>query len=162
MGMTLLKGDAPAADIIRMAYGMEEAIRQFYTFNATSTDDLDVAALLEQLADFETTHKDRLFDLYQAIEDIPVDRQHFEADVVANFIEGGFSTDEFNAQNRSALSTPTDLLSLAMMLEAQAMDLYRRHAGLRTDPEGKTILNQIADEEKAHLCALGDLLEQKS
>ena len=160
--MTLLKGDAPAADIIRMAYGMEEAVRQFYAFSATSTDDPDVAALLGQLADFETAHKDRLFELYQAVEKIPVDRQHFEADVAANSIEGGFSTDEFNAQNQSALSTPEGLLSLAMMLEAQAMDLYRRHANMRTDPEGKTILNKIADEEKAHLSALGALLEQKS
>ena len=76
-------------------------------------------------------------------------------------MEGGFTADDFNAQNRSGLQTTEEVLSLAMMVEAQAMDLYLRYADMRVALEAKKILCQLADEEKAHLHSLGALLEQK-
>jgi len=161
MGMALLKGNEHPADIVLLAYRMEEAVRQFYASSAAATDDPDISALLSQLADIETNHKDRLFDLYQSIADSPVDRENFEAERIATVMEGGFTADDFNAYNRSALPTTEDVLSLAMMLEAQAMDLYLRYADRRVDHEAKKILCQLADEEKAHLHSLGALLEQK-
>ena len=48
--------------------------------------------------------------------------------------------------------------TLAMMLEAQAMDLYMRYAGKSEDQQVKEILYKMADEEKAHLTSLGQLL----
>jgi rubrerythrin len=45
-----------------------------------------------------------------------------------------------------------------MMLEAQAMDLYMRYADKCEDQKVKPILFKMADEEKAHLKSLGDLL----
>ncbi len=45
-----------------------------------------------------------------------------------------------------------------MMLEAQAMDLYMRYAERSEDQQVKDILFKLADEEKAHLKSLGDLL----
>ena len=161
MGMTLLKGNERPAEIIRLAYGMEEALRQFYVSIAETTDDPHVSALLTQLAEIETNHKDRLFGLYQTHADTPIDQDSFEADIVANFMEGGFTVDAFKAKNRSVLQSTAGVLSLAMMLEAQSMDLYRRYTDMRVDPEGRTILFQLADEEKAHLLSLGTLLEQK-
>ncbi len=161
MGMALLKGNERPAEIISLAYRMEVALGNFYTSSAGTTDDPDVSALLTHLADIETKHKDRLFGLYQSLEAIPVDRQDFESDMVSNVMEGGFTPEEFETQNRSALQTTAGVLSLAMMLEAQAMDLYLRYADERVDPEGQKILCQIADEEKAHLSSLGALLEQK-
>jgi len=47
-----------------------------------------------------------------------------------------------------------------MMLETQALDLYLRFADKSTNAETKTILFKIAREEKAHLAALGRLLEE--
>ena len=161
MGMTLLKEKERPAEIIRLAYGMEEALRQFYASSAGTTDDQDVSALLAQLADIETNHKDHLFGLYQLLEDTAVDKETFEAHMVSNVMEGGFTADELKAKNQSALQTTASVLSLAMMLEAQAMDLYLRYAHKRADLEGKKILYQLADEEKAHLNSLGALLEQK-
>jgi rubrerythrin len=76
-------------------------------------------------------------------------------------MEGGFTADDFNAHNRSALTTTEGVLSLAMMLEAQAMDLYLRYADRRVDSQAKKILCQIADEEKAHLHSQGALLAHK-
>jgi rubrerythrin len=161
MGMTLLQGNERPAEIIRLAYGMEEALRRFYVSSAESTDDPDVSALLAQLADIETSHKDRLFGLYQSHADTPMGQDDFEADIVGNALEGGFTADAFKAKNRPMLQSTAGVLSLAMMLEAQSMDLYLRYTDMRVDPQGKTILFQLADEEKAHLLSLGALLEQK-
>jgi rubrerythrin len=47
-----------------------------------------------------------------------------------------------------------------MMLEAQAMDLYMRYAEKSEDSEVKKVLFKMANEEKAHLKSLGDLLDK--
>jgi rubrerythrin len=53
------------------------------------------------------------------------------------------------------------VLDLAMMLETQALDLYLRFAEKSSDEGTQTILFSIADEEKAHLSSLGDLMDKK-
>ena len=49
----------------------------------------------------------------------------------------------------------------AMMLEAQALDLYMRYADKSQDSQAEKMLFKMADEEKAHLKSLGELLEKK-
>ncbi len=161
LGMALLKGNERPAEIIILAYGMEEALTQFYISSAGTTDDPDVSALLVQLADIETNHKDRLLGLYLSHADNPVDPDSLETDIVAKSLEGGLTADAFKAKNRSVVQSTADVLSLAMMLEAQAIDLYLRYADMSVDPESKAICFQLADEEKAHLHSLGALLEDK-
>jgi len=53
------------------------------------------------------------------------------------------------------------LLDLAMMLETQALDLYLRFAEISADERTQNVLFSIADEEKAHLSSLGDLMDKK-
>ena len=48
-----------------------------------------------------------------------------------------------------------------MMLETQALDLYLRFAEISTDQRTQNVLFSIADEEKAHLSSLGDLMDKK-
>jgi rubrerythrin len=54
------------------------------------------------------------------------------------------------------------LLDLAMMLETQALDLYLRFADKSADSESRGVLLKLADEEKSHLGALGQLVEEKT
>jgi rubrerythrin len=53
------------------------------------------------------------------------------------------------------------VLDVAMMLETQALDLYLRFAEKSTDEQTQNVLFSIADEEKAHLSSLGDLMDKK-
>ena len=76
-------------------------------------------------------------------------------------MEGGFDMVEFMAQNEPMLKTAPHVIELAMMLETQALDLYLRFADKSTNAETKDVLFRIAQEEKAHLAALGRLLEEK-
>jgi rubrerythrin len=48
-----------------------------------------------------------------------------------------------------------------MMIETQALDLYLRYADRSTVGHTREILYTIADQEKAHLTALGRLMEKK-
>ena len=68
---------------------------------------------------------------------------------------------EFMEENTPFLQTVTDVIDLAMMLETQSLDLYLRFAGKSGDAQTKNVLFKLADEEKAHLSALGHLLEEK-
>ncbi len=46
-----------------------------------------------------------------------------------------------------------------MMLETQALDLYLRYSQKAEDEESRNVLYRIAEDEKAHLTALGDMME---
>ena len=49
-----------------------------------------------------------------------------------------------------------------MMIETQALDLYLRFAMKMSEESSKKILYKIADEEKAHLEALGTLRDKNT
>jgi rubrerythrin len=77
-------------------------------------------------------------------------------------MEGGFTGEEFLEKNRPLLDTVENLLSLAMMLEAQALDLYTRYAQKVEGVQSRSALHAIAEEEKGHLAALGGLMEARA
>ncbi len=164
MGMGFLRGDETPAEMIVLAYGMEEGLEQFY-LTAARTMEMDapeVNSLLRKLAGFEEQHKKRLFDLYLQIQPGDANRKNFEASIVPGVMEGGFTTEEFLAKNRHVLQSVPDLLCMAMMLEAQAMDLFMRYAHKISGKEGQGIFEDLAEEEKAHLQSLGRLMEENS
>ena len=76
-----------------------------------------------------------------------------------NIFSRGFTTKEFLEENRPVMETTADILSLAMMLETQALDLYLRYSQKAEDEESRRVLYGIAEDEKAHLVALGEMME---
>jgi len=162
MGMVLLRGDETSQEIIVIAYGMEDGLAEFYKSLSERMDDPEVAGLLNKLAKIEKNHKKRLFDLYMALQPAVADMETFEDDIVSDVMEGGFTTGEFLEQNTDSMNTVPDVLSIAMMLETQALDLYMRYSEKAGDEKSKTVLYDIAEEEKAHLKALGRLMEEKA
>ncbi len=160
MGMVLLKGEETPVEIIVLAYGMEEGLRGFYSAMSESTEDAEVAGVLAKLADMEENHKQRLLDLYLTYDPATTSREAFETGVLSEVMEGGFTTEEFLEKNRPAMQTAADVLNVAMMLETQALDLYLRYSDKTKDDQSKGVLYGIAEEEKAHLAALGGLLER--
>jgi sulfur-carrier protein adenylyltransferase/sulfurtransferase len=161
MGMSFMRGDETIEEIIVLAYGMEEGLRSFYTVVSERADDPDVADLAARLSKIEDRHKERLFSLYLNMHSSIASREAFESDIVAGIMEGGFTTEEFLEQNREAMTTAPDLLNIAMMLEAQALDLYMRYSEKIEDEPGKSILYDLAEEEKGHLTSLGRLMDKK-
>ncbi|MFC1864139.1 ferritin family protein, partial [Thermodesulfobacteriota bacterium] len=56
----------------------------------------------------------------------------------------------------------SDIIDIAMSIEAQALDLYTRAADKVSDSQSKEQLIQIASEERAHLAMLGKLISKTS
>lgn len=161
-GMLYLKGDETAAEIIILAYGMEAGLGSLYLRLAEMLDEPPVIRLLTKLAGIENKHKEQLYAVYRTLNPAVRDIEAFEADISADVMEGGLTTHEFLTKNKTAMQTPAGVLSVAMMLEGQALDLYLRYSRTFKDEKSKAVLYNIAEEEKAHLAALGKLLEENS
>lgn len=162
MGMIYFRGNETPQEVIVLAYGMEQGLADFYSRVSGMTQDQKVSEIMGKLIAIEEKHKDKLFALYQTLEPGAIDRKLFEDGVLLGVMEGGFTGEEFLEKNRPLLDTVENLLSLAMMLEAQALDLYTRYALKVQDVESRSVLHDIAEDEKGHLATLGSLLEAKA
>jgi rhodanese-related sulfurtransferase/rubrerythrin len=161
LNLDLVKGDETPAEIIVLAYGMEKALQLFYETLGRGTQDREVRALFDQLAQVEVRHEQRLFETYGQVAPGGQDLKNLEATIVPKTLEGGFDAAGFLRANQAHLETVSQVLDLAMMLETQALDLYLRFAARSSQAQTREVLFTLAGEEKAHLASLGRLLEEK-
>ena len=89
-----------------------------------------------------------------------IDRDSFDKQITAFAVEGGLTTDEYITLFEPDLDSPGDVVSLAMSIEAQALDLYSRASERGVDERSKTVLLKIAQEERSHLEQLGRLFNE--
>ncbi len=153
--ISALKDMSPEA-VVNFAIGMERALAEFYVLAARKNEGTDVADLFHRLAGFEEKHQQKLLELVQTLqgENQPLLQKNH-----ASLMEGGFDAGDFMEKNRSHMKTTADVLSLAMMLESQGLDLYIRLGSYVEDEKSQKVLLGIADDEKAHLSALGEMVE---
>ncbi|QTA83282.1 Rhodanese-like and rubrerythrin domains-containing protein [Desulfonema limicola] len=162
MGLFLIKGDETPSEIIILSYGLEEGLRRLYSELAKDSKDQTLLKLFNKLAGIEEKHKKKLFSLYLSAEKSQVDQETFENKIVLDFMEGGFTVKEFLEKYQPVMKTENDVINVAMMLEAQALDLYVRYAEKSREQAVKDVLLGLADEEKSHLNSLANLLDKKT
>jgi rhodanese-related sulfurtransferase/rubrerythrin len=158
-GLDLFPPEQPLADSLVVAYGMEEALREFYAGRARAVDSEEVASLFDRLAEVEQTHSENIHGRYVAATGEAVDQATFASRVVTPRLEGGMTVDEYMALFDPDWNALNEVLEIAMSIEAQALDLYLRASRRAADPEVALHLSEIAHEEKGHLEQLGRLLE---
>jgi rubrerythrin len=161
LNMELLRGDETPAEITLFAYGMETALGRFYSVMSGRTEDKELGELFSKLAKIEQRHREMVFSLYRSIEASGMDLPSFESSVNVKVMEGGFDIEAFLKENEPHMKTVPDALNVAMMIETQAMDLYLRYADKSTEVSTKDVLFKIAEEEKAHLGLLGQLMGER-
>lgn len=160
-GMIYLSGDETPADIVLLAYSMEEGLGQIYLRLTQMTEETEIRSLLSKLAGIEKKHKERLYEVYLTLDPSAGGRDALEDRLTPGLMEGGFTIEEYLAENRPALQTTENVLVMAMMLETQALDLYLRYSRKVPDAKGQEVLHDLAEEEKAHLAALAHLVEAR-
>lgn len=148
--------DSPA-DVIKAAYAMEEGLREFYEKISASRQG-ELVSILKKLAVMEDGHKLKLRDAYLSLTGSKDASELEETASGAVIMEGGFTMEE-SLKNTDAM-TSEDVITKAMMIEAQALDLYLRYSRKLKDPQSADILNSLADDEKKHLSLLGDMMEK--
>jgi rhodanese-related sulfurtransferase/rubrerythrin len=161
LNLDLVRGDETPPEMIALAYGMEMGLAIVYRQMAERSDDPELKSLLTMLADIENQHKKRLLEILAQIDSPVSDTDAYEAGLRSSVLEGGFGLDDFMKENESFFGSVQGVLDLAMMLETQALDLYLRFAEKSSDERTQKVLFSIADEEKAHLGSLGDLMNKK-
>ncbi len=157
----LFSGTESAEDAVVIAYGLEEGLRDFYLMMQNKTTDEGASSLFAKLADFELLHQEQLVELYRGITGKQVTRDFFSNSVVSPVLEGGLTTEEYLERYQLNPDSMIDILSIAMAIEAQALDLYQRASFNAEDVKTKDALKHIADEERQHIQYLADYMDQK-
>jgi rubrerythrin len=162
MGIELAREMVSAEDIIRLAYGMEKSLGRFYREASEKTGDPEAAELLGKLAGIEEKHKQQLADLWGAVSGAETARASLEIDGARGALEGGLSTGDYLERVTANNQGVKEVISVAMMFEAQAMDFYMRCSEEISQPDANHLLHNLAQQEKGHLAALGDLMDRKA
>jgi rhodanese-related sulfurtransferase/rubrerythrin len=156
-GLILFSGRESPEETLLTAYSLEEGLREFYLAMAGRVKADNARRLFEKLATIEVKHQDRIFNEYRRLSGTAVSREEFARNVVAPAMEGGLTTQDYLERYQPDLEVPEEVISLAMAIEAQALDLYQRAADRAGTGESGAVLSQIANEERAHLEQLGAL-----
>jgi len=158
-GLDLLTGSESIEETLVIAYSLEAGLRDFYLAMIDAAAVGDVKSLFRKLADIEILHQNRVLEEYGRITGKEVDREAFESERVEKIVEGGLTTDEYIGLYKPDLNAPSDVVSLAMSIEAQALDLYTRAANRSRDGRSQRALKRLAEEERAHLEELSKLMD---
>jgi rubrerythrin len=147
-----VRGDFPSA--AAMACSMEAGLKEFYLAAAARTADTVSRDFLAAMARLEDGHIARLREKYSLADvDAP-------ATVPAGGIEGGLQAAEIVGTFPTSFSDIESIIQLAMMFEAQALDLYSRLARRREAPGLQEFFREMAGEEQRHLNRLAGELDK--
>jgi rhodanese-related sulfurtransferase/rubrerythrin len=159
LGLDLFSGKESPEDTLVAAYGLEEGLRRFYESTAPQVANEKARQLFGRLASIEIKHQDRIFNEYLRLTGASVSRDEFVKKTVSPAMEGGLTTEDYLQRYQPDMENPTEIISLAMAIEAQALDLYQRAADRAKAAETRNALIRIAAEERSHLEQLGKLFQ---
>jgi len=160
LGLEVFSGQETPSETLVVAYSLEQGLREFYVSMIPEVKNEDARQLFEKLSTIEIKHQDRIFAEYCKVTGSGERRDEFEKKVVAPAMEGGLTTEQYLKLYEPDLEAVPEVISLAMAIEAQALDLYQRASEQAASEESRGTLAQIADEERAHLEQLGKLFER--
>lgn len=161
LGLELFTGKESIEETLVAAYSLEAGLRDFYLSMIEKIQLQDVKDLFQKLSDIETLHQNRIFDEYLQVTGQQVSREAFDNDLVVNAVEGGLTTDEYVRMFQPNWESAVDIISLAMSIEAQALDMYTRASERSADHRSRDALKKIAEEERVHLEQLGKLMDNR-
>jgi rubrerythrin len=159
LGLDLLTGNESIEETLIIAYSLEAGLQDFYVKMIDKVDTDEVKSLFRKLSDIEVIHQNRILEEYVQITGKEIDRDTFESEQVEKAVEGGLTTDEYIRLFKPDLNVLSDIIDLAMSIEAQALDLYTRVANRSTDERSRGALNKIGEEERVHLTQLAKLMD---
>lgn len=158
-GLTFFTGLESPQKVLEVAYCLEQGLGEFYLSMMDQVKNLEVQKLFKTLADIEILHQESILKEYARITGENTTKKSFENSLSTGSMEGGMTTREYMDYYMPNLDDPEDIVSLAMSIEAQALDMYLRAQARVKDPQGREALMKIAKEEQNHLTHLGRLME---
>ncbi len=142
-GLDIFEDLISGEQVLFTAYSLEEGLKDFYLKMMKTVTNDSVKDLFSKLAHVEDLHKDRLFDEYSRLTG-SLDRSAFEKELKQEIMEGGLTTEEYIERFQPDMEKEEEVISLAMSIEAQALDLYSRAGRAAEDTDHQNMLNRIA------------------
>ena len=158
-GLDLLTGNESVEEALIIAYSLEAGLHDFYLTMIDKVAADEVKSIFRKLSDIEVLHQKRILEEYIQITGKEIDRDTFESGLVEKAVEGGLTTEEYIGLYKPDWDASSDIVGLAMSIEAQALDLYTRAANRSKDERSQKALKKIAEEERAHLEQLAKLMD---
>lgn len=147
-----VSGEFPSA--AAMACSMEAGLKEFYLAAADQTVDAASRDFLLAMARLEDGHITRLKERHG------LTATEAAAAMPTGVIEGGMQAADILETFSASFTDLQSMFQLAMMFEAQALDLYSRLARRQDDPELRDFFLDMAGEEQRHLNRLARELDK--
>ncbi|MBI4797525.1 MAG: sulfurtransferase [Desulfarculus sp.] len=161
-GLGLVSGREDKARLLVIALGLEAGLGAFYAQAQARARDQRARDLCQRLAQVEQRHCDQVYALYLWERPDGPNLEDLLGQAHDLMMEGGEKVEQALERLLPQGFGEQALLETAMGIEAQALDLYLRMSHKLAQDQARQALFDLAQEEKAHLKALGALLEQIS
>lgn len=161
-GMSFFPEAATQAELIGLAWILEEGSRKFYAATAGMVGVDEARGLFEDLMKAEEHHKTSLRDLYQeaagttAGPEFPVGTLRDQVDT--DRMEGAVRISD--ALRWAAGRSLSEVLEFSVAREADSYDLYIKMSRRISGSSGKKVFDRLAVEEREHLNRMTSLLDQ--
>lgn len=146
------------SDIAKMAIGMEDRGRKFYTAAAEAAENTAIKDVFLRLAEEEKEHKatfEKLFARATA-------EKMFDQETVT-YVKALLSSNVFPEEHEKTLanvSNSKEALAMGIQAEKDAILFYHELLDHAVDEETKDILNRLLKAEKIHLVELRNELDE--
>ena len=160
-GLHLFAQMGNAEETVVTGFGLEMGLRDFYLSMQKMETSETTKALFEKLADIETLHQETLVQLYNELTGTTHYVHDFAEKIVEPAMEGGLTTDEYLLLYETDLGSELEVLGMALSIEAQALDLYSRAAAKTEISGARSVLQQIANDERSHIARLSRYIDNQ-
>jgi len=142
--------DLSLQDAIQIAKAAEQKAAELYADAAEQTANPLARGLFDKLAEFERHHYDKLVDLEESLreEGAFIDYKGPEMDVKTS---GEVKSIE-EPHRKSAMA----IITMALDIEQEAEKRYAELADQTSDPDGRSMFEQLSEEEHHHYLILSD------
>ncbi len=162
-GMAYFPETATPAELIALAWQLEEGSRRFYAEIPSLVDDAEAADLFRNLASAEEHHKASLAALHtrsmgrEPGPDVP--GSLISSGPANDRMEGGMQVSEALAWARG--KGMQEVLELSLAVETNSLDLYIKMGRKIDDGQSKEVFLTLLSEEQKHLSQLASLLDKR-
>ncbi len=161
VGLHLFNRVTSGEEAIIIGFGLEMGLRDFYLAMQKRVRREETKNLFGKLANIEILHQEQLVELYGKMTGKLLSVTDFAAKIATPAMEGGLTTEEYLQLYKTDLDSESEVLSLALAIEAQALDLYLRAAEKSSEPGSEQVLRQIAAEERSHIARLSHYIDHQ-
>jgi len=143
---------ADARDILMLAIKLEKGSRDFYIAASNKAQKPHMKETFQALANAEDGHMQRLYDRAISLPGKgvlpPFDKLKQELKV--EHMEGGIEISPTLAKLDEDMADEMEALEIALEKEYMSYDFYKRTSTLVENPDAKTLLHELALEERNH------------